>query len=99
MTEHRRGRIVSTDGAMIFERGAVDLLQIMHVIAGLRLEANGIKIRRGVSCLKIAKAMTGNKSNDRELQISLLQVIQADKEQYIERVIETEGPTKEDIIQ
>lgn len=50
----------------------IPLFRLLTIRSGLKLEMVGLKMSRGVSVLKLAKQVTGNKSNDRGFQIKLL---------------------------
>lgn len=70
-------------------REAVEVFRLRTLIQGLKLEEHGIKVRRGLSCLKIAKAETGLRTNNRQAHIA---TIQTRIEELLDKVaITTEG--------
>jgi len=54
---------------------AVEVYRLRTLIAGLKLEMKGIRITSRVSCLKIAKSLTGLKTNDRAKHIERLSIM------------------------
>ena len=46
---------------------AVSAFRLRMIRDGLKFEANGMRLTRGVSCLKLAKQMTGLRTNNRDL--------------------------------
>lgn len=67
-------------------REAVEVFRLKTLIQGLKLEEHGIKVRRGLSCLKIAKTETGLRSNNRQAHIV---IIQARIEELLDKVAVT----------
>lgn len=61
---------------------AVEVYRIATLISGLKLEKVGMKVSRHVNCLKIAKQMTGMRTNDRDAHIARLTVMLADMKYY-----------------
>jgi len=64
------GQLRSVEGPQ-----AIEAYRIKVLISGLKLEKTGMRVSRGVNCLKLAKAMTGLKTNDRDVQIERLKLI------------------------
>lgn len=62
--------------------------QLLTVRQGLKLEAVGIKVKRGVSMVRVAQALTGLKNRDRDTLIAKLNTMIAELEQSIEFVRE-----------
>jgi hypothetical protein len=54
---------------------ATSYFRLNVLIQGLKLEKVGIRVTRGVSCLKIAKQTTGLRTNDRDEQIRTLRAM------------------------
>jgi len=54
---------------------AIYAYQLRILIEGLRLEAAGIRVARGISCLKKAKSLTGLKTNDRAQQAARIKIL------------------------
>jgi len=65
-----KGQLRSVEGPQ-----AIEAYRIKVLISGLKLEMSGMRVSRGVNCLKLAKQLTGLKTNDRERQIYRLQHI------------------------
>jgi hypothetical protein len=61
---NRNGQLVSCDGY-----DAVEAFRLRTLIVGVKAEGLGIKVRRGQSCLSIAKETTGLRTNNRDKQI------------------------------
>lgn len=53
-------------------RNAVEIYRLAALISALKLEGQGIKVTRGASAMKIAKSITGLKTNKREVLIERL---------------------------
>lgn len=60
--------------------------QLLTVRSGLKLEAAGIKVKRGVSMIKVAQALTGLKNRDRDTLINKLTLMVRELEAGIEFV-------------
>jgi hypothetical protein len=61
-----RNEIATRDGVTSFHgRQAVEVYRLTAILHGLRAEAHGMRLTRGVSCTKVAKELTGLRTNDR----------------------------------
>lgn len=54
---------------------AVEVFRLASLISALKLEKVGLKLSRGMSALKVAKATTGMRTNDRDQHIARLRVM------------------------
>jgi hypothetical protein len=71
---NRNGQLVSCSGPE-----AVRAFQFRVLIGALKLETKGIRVTRGYSALKAAKAITGLKSRDRAAHIAKLEELMAEQ--------------------
>ncbi len=62
--------------------------QLLTVRSGLKLEAAGIKVRRGVSMVKVAQQLTGLTNRDRDTLMNKLTLMIKELETQIEFVQE-----------
>jgi len=68
--------ITQHEGLTVFAgTEAVEVFRLTALVSALRLEQGGLRLSRRVSALKIAKGVTGNRSNDRGKQILLLEIL------------------------
>ena len=72
MRPKAKGTIEIKPHATILTGEATRIFSLRALINALKLEQKGLK-RRGQSALAIAKKLNGNKNNDREVHILLLQ--------------------------
>jgi hypothetical protein len=65
-------------------REAVEVFRLVAIKSGLKIEAAGMRISRGVSCTKAAKQLTGLKTNDRaKLADAIQKLIDAQREKVM----------------
>ena len=62
--------------------------QLLTVRSGLKLEAAGIKVKRGVSMVKVAQRLTGLNNRDRDTLMNKLTLMIRELEKEIEFVPE-----------
>lgn len=58
--------------AMVFTGPGIEVFRLVSLKSALRIELAGMKVRSGFSALKIAKTVTGLKTNDRSKQIEAI---------------------------
>lgn len=67
------GKLLSCTG-----REAVEAFRLKTIISGMRLEGKGIRVNRHTNCTKLAKQLTGLKTNDRaKLEEALTEIMNA----------------------
>ena len=69
-------------------RDAMEVFRLATLLSGLRLEDKGIRLSRNVNCRKIAKQMTGLRTNDRAVlaeRVALMLEQAKSKVAYVER--------------
>jgi len=61
-------RITNEGGQLKMLEGpkAMEAMRYRTILIGLKSEASGMRLTRGVSCTKLAKELTGLKTNNRE---------------------------------
>lgn len=69
--------IKNREGKLEYVQGpqAVEAFRLRMLITGLRLESSGLKVSRGINCRKLAKELTGLKTNDRAVLAARLQLM------------------------
>lgn len=63
------------NGTVVATGPAVEVVQLLTLRSALRLEMRGLRLSRGRSALRMAKAKTGLKTNDRNEQIKRLEAM------------------------
>lgn len=56
-------------------KDAVEAFRLRTIIVGVRAESKGMRLTRGISCTKLAKELTGLKTNNREILMERLQAM------------------------
>jgi hypothetical protein len=77
-----------TGGSTHTGDAATRRFQLLTVRQGLKLEAAGIRVRRGVSMVKVARQLTGLANRDRDTLMNKLTLMIKELEQEIEFVQE-----------
>lgn len=86
MNEKSQVIVHGAGGSSHIGEAATRRFQLIAIRSGLKLEAAGIKVRRGVSMVKVAQEITGLKNRDRDTLINKLTLMIRELEKEIEFV-------------
>ncbi len=88
MTKKAQVIVHGAGGSTHVGDAATRRFQLLTVRQGLKLEAAGIKVKRGVSMVKVAQALTGLQNRDRDTLMNKLTLMIRELETQIEFVQE-----------